>query len=214
MDVEDLDGEIEYERLRDAVNDHVAEEYAKDLHACQRTWDGSPRLSHVYAVAKLAEDYANVYYTEADFFKQSYMKLACKLSGLLHESMFAGANFERVVEVSDEAVARIVAEMSEDCRMPQPKRLELYANQIGLARPSTQVVMLANLVNDTTRVADRFRSRVNKEMLDATEVWVWESNVIFRSLGRIKDSIYLAGPFALLRRSLDEIDRKCQSRRR
>lgn len=213
MEVDEFEGEIEYERLTAAVTAHVAEDFIRERHAAQRLWDGTPRLTHAYAVSKLAEGYADLYYRDADFYQQTYCKLVCKLGGLLHESMEVGATFEDLVTISDEAVANTIASVTPDNRMPRPKRLKILANQIGLAKPPAQIIVLASLLHDSVRLEERFRKKTDPATIKTIRVWIEESREIFGVLGKIKESAFLVQPMATFRTGLIELDQLCRQRR-
>jgi len=213
MQVDNHESEIDYERLLAAINNRAVESFIVSNHASQCLWDGSPRLPHLHAVSRIAEDYADLFFKEADFYQQTYGKVVCRLAGMLHESMDAGLTFEDLVGVADEAVARTVAGITADRRLPRPKRIEIYANQVGLANEYVQIVELANLLSDVVRVRDQMKHRVPAATLVAVRFWLQEANEIFKVLGKIKESLYLAQPFVNLEAGLDDLWRRCRMKR-
>lgn len=210
MEVDSFEGEIEYERLAAAVAHQAAEDFVRDRHAAQRTWDGAPRLVHLYAVSKLAEDYADLFFREHDFYSHAYHKLVCRLGGLLHESMDWGATFEELTEVGDEAVARVVADLTADRRLPRPRRLRVLANQVGLSLASAQIIKLADLLHDTVRLSEILRKRPTVELGKLTRLWVEEARELFQVLSKIKESVFLARPIASLKTAIVELDQRAR----
>jgi len=214
MEVDSFEDEIEYERLMAALTCQAAENFIRDRHASQRTWDGAPLLTHLYAVSKLAEDYADLYFRDEDFYGHAYHKLVCRLGGMLHESMDWGATFEELTDVSDESVARAVAALTADRRLPRPKRLQILVNQVGLAMPTTHIIKMADLLHDTVRLNEAFRRRPTIELARLTELWIEESREVFHVMDKIKESAYLSQPVVNLKTSIAELDKKCRQLRR
>ena len=100
---------------------------------------------HLYAVGELAAHYASLTSDSIPDFPQRYRISVCRVAGYAHQLMESGCSFEDVVQIADEAVARIVAAVTPDVRYPEPRRMELFANQVGLAPVDAQLVKFADI---------------------------------------------------------------------
>jgi hypothetical protein len=88
------------------------------------------------------------------------MCIVCRAAGLLHETLLAGKDFEDLIDASDEAVAKLVADITPDVRLRRPKRCEVYANRVGLAPVPAQLVVLADLQHTTVALAKLASPRI------------------------------------------------------
>lgn len=199
------EGEIEYDRLHTAVSWAQVEAYAHRLHSAQTHPLGGPKLRHCYAVAELARRHAAVLFAEADFFSQRYHALVCRAGGLLHEAADYGAYFEDLVTAADEAVAQLVTSVSVDRRVPRPRRLRLYGNQVGLAPPAAQLIKLADLQHDCLLL----REAGDHPLLRA---WLEEAREVTSCLGRIQSVAALKAQVRQLKTDLQDLDQQRRQR--
>lgn len=213
QDDEPHEHEIEYDRLCDALNGSGSEAVAVKLHAGQQQLSGISKLAHLHAVSELASRYADHFYDEADFNEQRYRKLTCKYAGLLHEAIESGSCFEEVVDVSDETSARIVATLTADRRLPRPKRLKLYVNQVGLAGEPTQLVKLADLQHECYQILSIPTRQLKDGVLLQVEEWREEAIELLTVMGRIQESLNLAPQLATLKANLCELGQKCKDKK-
>jgi hypothetical protein len=201
--------EIEYDRLCDALTGRGADTMAIRLHASQQQLAGSSKLSHLHAVSELSGRYADTFYNEVDFNAQRYYKTCCKLAGLLHESMEWGGIFEQIVEVADETVARMVADLTPDRRIPRPKRRRLYFNQIGLSRPPAQLVKFADLQHEAHQLLSIQPKAIKPGTIETIRFWADDALEIIPLLDKIKGCYALVAPLAKLKVQLDELSDRC-----
>lgn len=134
----------EYERTRSSIDLQAALVFAQHRH----TTIGLPatRLSHFSTVGELTDLYlTDLYFETKDFIAARYMKTVCKAAAYLHEVIQFGKSFEDVVKITDDFVAGLVAQITPDPRLPFPKRIRLFGNQIGLASAEAQVIKLADM---------------------------------------------------------------------
>lgn len=201
--------EVEYDRLCDALTGRGAETMAIRLHASQQQLSGSSKLSHLHAVSELSNRYADLFYNEADFNAQRYYKTCCRLAGLLHESMEWGGVFEQIVAVADETVARMVADITPDRRIPRPKRRRLYFNQIGLARPPAQLVKFADLQHEAHNLFSIPPKALKSSTVETIRFWVEDALEVIPLLDKLKECYALIAPLAKLKVQLDELNDSC-----
>jgi hypothetical protein len=201
--------EIEYDRLCDALTGRGADTMVIRLHASQQQLTGSSKLSHLHAVSELSGRYADLFYNEVDFNAQRYYKTCCKLAGLLHESMEWGGVFEQIVEVADETVARMVADLTPDRRTPRPKRRRLYFNQVGLARPPAQLVKFADMQHEAQQLALIQPKSLKPTTIETIRFWVDDAQEIIPLLDKIKGCYALNAPLAKLKVQLDQLNERC-----
>lgn len=183
--------EVEYERLCDSLTGKGSDELALRLHAAHVQLGGGSKLIHLHAVSELAAQYSNTFYAEYDFSAQRYWGLSCRLAGLLHESMDWGGTFEDITSVADETVARTVAVLTADRRLPRPKRLELLANHIGLGDPAAQLIKLADLQHECFHLLGQNLGKSNDVVLVIIEDWLDEARFLARSMIKIRESVEL-----------------------
>jgi (p)ppGpp synthase/HD superfamily hydrolase len=213
QDEDPQEHEAEYDRLCNTLTGKGADAYAVKLHASQQQLSGASKLSHVYAVSKLAARYADYFYTESDFNEQRYRKLTCKFAGLLHEAIESGGQFEEVCDVSDETSARMVSMLTPDRRMPRPKRLKLYINQVGLAGEAVQLVKLADLQHECFQMLTVPNRSLKDKVLLQVEEWREEAIELLAAMSKIQESIYLAPQVAILKANLTKLGQKCRNRK-
>jgi hypothetical protein len=137
------ESQTEYDRLGSSLDRQKILAFAQ--HRAVMHGDQPGKASHVAAVGELAKRYVQLLCPDTDALERRYRAKVCEAAGFLHESLLQACSFELVVNIADEAVARIVAAMTPDWREPQPKRLILLTNQIGLASDDTQLVVLADI---------------------------------------------------------------------
>jgi hypothetical protein len=202
--------EVEYERLCDSLTGKGSDELALRLHAAHSQIGGGSKLIHLHAVSELASQYAGYYYAEHDFNAQRYCSLACRMAGLLHESMDWGGTFEDITSVTDETVARMVASLTADRRMPRPKRLELLSNQIGLGGPTVQLVKLADMQHECFHLCGQSLNKSNDTMLVIIEDWLDEARLLIRSMAKIRESIDIESQVADFHVKLSELGGKVE----
>lgn len=179
------------------------------LHASQQQLTGSSKLSHLHAVSELSGRHADTFYTEVDFNAQRYYKTCCKLAGLLHEAMEWGGVFEQIVEVADETVAGMVADLTPDRRIPRPKRRRLYFNQIGLARPPAQLVKFADLQHEANQLLSIQAKSLKPTTIETIRFWVDDAHEVIPLLDKLKGCYALNAPLAKLKVQLDELSDRC-----
>ena len=201
--------EIEYDRLCDSLTGRGADTMVIRLHASQQQLAGGSKLSHLHAVSELAQRYADLFYNEADFNAQRYYKTCCRLAGLLHEAMEWGGAFEQVVEVADETVARMVADITPDRRIPRPKRRRLYFNQLGLAHPPAQLVKFADLQHEAHNLLAIAPKALKQPTVETMRFWVDDAIEIIPLLDKIKGCYHFVAPITKLKAQLEELNARC-----
>jgi hypothetical protein len=189
MRSDQFEQEVEYERLCDSLTGKGSDELALRLHAAHVQIGGGSKLIHLHAVSELAAQYVDHYYNGHDFNEHRYWSLGCRLTGLLHEAMEWGGTFEDVVAVADETVARLVASLTADRRLPKPKRLELLANKVGLAAPAAQLVKLADMQHDCFHLCGLNLHKESDAQLNIISDWLDEARLLLRSMARIRESM-------------------------
>jgi hypothetical protein len=207
-----IENEIEYERLCEAITGKGSEALVVKLHSGQQQLSGLSKLAHVHAVSELAALYADDFYTEADFTEQRYRKMTCKYAGLLHEAIEFGSFFEELVDVSDENSARIVAMLTSDRRLPRPKRLKLYLNQVGVASEAAQIVKLADLQHECHQLLE-LPGRLIKASARVISEWREEAIDLLLVMGKIQESIYLTPQLAKLKTNLVTLGHKLKNKK-
>lgn len=205
IEVDVFEGELEFDRLHAMVSWPQIERYAHKLHASQGHLGDTPKLRHCHAVSELAARYAKEIFYDDDFFAQRYRTLVCRAGGMLHEAIDTGAFFEEVVKAGDEHIARLVASVSMDRRLPGPKRIRIYGNQIGLASAAAQAVKLADLQHDCLLLT--------RNLDLPAEAWVEEAKDILGSLGRIHAVPALALHAKQLKEDLQALDKSRKPKR-
>jgi hypothetical protein len=210
MRSDNYEQEVEYERLCDSLTGKGSDELALRLHAAHIQLGGGSKLIHLQAVSELSAQYADQFYAESDFNAQRYWGLSCRLTGLLHESMEWGGTFEDVTRVADETVARMVATITADRRIPRPKRLELLANQIGLGNPTVQLVKLADLQHECFHLCGQNLTRANDGMLAIIEDWLDEGRLLVRSMAKIRESTEIEDQVTNFHVKLSELSGKVE----
>lgn len=137
---------VEFSRLVKLFSWSTIDEFVTDRHSSQGCSWGESMLGHLYAVAKLAETLSYKVFDETDFNAQHYWAKVCRATGLLHESVrLAGSSFEELLELADTTTAKSVCDMTPDYRLPEPRRIEMWLNSVGLASAPAQLVVLADL---------------------------------------------------------------------
>ena len=212
MDADLDDQEVEYERVKEGLVWKDAEKLARALHTNSKHTDGTPKLAHLYTVSELAGRYAARFFADSSLMEQRYLASVCKFAGLLHESMVAGADFETLVKHADEAVARAVADLTPDCRMPRSARYELFVNRIGLAEPHTQLVALADMQHTVAALAT-WPISTNAEMRQL-RTRIDELQPVLASLGKLESSHVIAKPVQQARAALRSLDQTCRKPRK
>ena len=200
------EGEVEYERLSQILIWKQVEGLALKIHSSQGHLFGTSKLRHLYTVADLSCRWAKSFYTANDFQECHYRMASCQAIGLLHETMRYGATFEELVEAADETVARSVAELTEDVRLPYPRRLKLLANQVGLAGEPAQLVQLADLCADVSLFAGKGKVTVSLD-------WLERASEVCTVLTKLHASAELSSRLRSVRSGLDQIDKKAYSNR-
>ncbi len=177
MDTDELD--LDFDKLRSSLDIQAIAAFAHNRCALA---GGSPnRVSHLSEVGDDAYIYAGAIYTAVGLAELKYCRHVCQAAGLLHECMLQGCTFEDLVSVADEAVARLVATITPDIRMPRPKRLMTLANQIGLAPLTAAAVKLADLRHDMSLLGlDGDISR------DSVKEWIEEAQTLSDSLHKLR----------------------------
>jgi hypothetical protein len=184
------------------------EECAAAVHAGARHFDGSPKLRHLFAVSELTARQVDVYCQDRDVYEHRYYRRVCRAAGLLHEAMGVGASFESLTDAADEASAKVVAELTPDLRMARPKRLIVYANQVGLASAWAQLVVLADLRCN----AACFKCACVREGLDLLRERVEEARAVLQSLGKLQQTRGLAPVLQALVVELREQEKEVKRR--
>jgi hypothetical protein len=200
------DQETEYDRLHMTLDREAVIAFAQ--HRCTLLGHAPDKLIHLAAVADLAQRYAAILYKDADFTEQRYRAQVCAAAGFLHEAMLHGCDFERLVEVADEAVARVVAAVTPDVRQPVPRRVQLLANQVGLAGGDAQLVKLADLRHDCTCYAHLTESDPGR-----VRDWLEEAREILTCLHQLTGTT-LSSRIDAVREEVGKLDRATRAHRR
>jgi len=207
----ETEADVEYERLRDGLVWAGVDDFARCAHAAQRHVDGASKLAHLYVVSELAGRHAERYYAGADLFEKRYMTLVCKATGLLHEAMVAGRDYEDLVDAADEAVAGLVAALTPDLREPRSKRTHLLANRVGLAAEPAQLVMLADLQHEV--ISLRGLLGRNGDGVGLVRQRADECHELLAALGKISRSPPLAESVAATAAAVKSLERRCREAR-
>ncbi|NIN63607.1 MAG: hypothetical protein GTO63_02595, partial [Anaerolineae bacterium] len=83
-----------------------------------------------------------------------------------------GGNYEDLIYVADETVARLVSALTGDRRIPKPKRMDLLANQIGLGGAPAQIIKLADLQHDCFHLLGLPLGRPDEMLLELMGEWL------------------------------------------
>lgn len=207
MDAEKQEGIGELNHLAGELLKAAVDREVRGLHSVETHFDGTSKLQHLEAVSELSGRYANRFFAEADLFEQRYMVIVCRTAGLLHESMMVGLDFEQIVELTNETVARVVSDITPDQRYPWPKRLELYANRIGLARAETQIIKLADLQHSI-----RAAAMASPERRPVAEKAVEEAKMLIDSFNKIEDDFDLGYRVKTLAADVKALDHRFKER--
>ncbi len=208
MEADDFEQRIEYERLCDSLTGRGSDELVLRLHAAHSQLGGGSKLIHLHAVSELAAQHANNFYVEHDFNAQRYWTTSCRLAGLLHESMDWGGNYEDLIYVADETVARLVSALTGDRRIPKPKRMDLLANQIGLGGAPAQIIKLADLQHDCFHLLGLPLGRPDEMLLELMGEWLDDARLILRSMVKIQESPLLDAQVADLRVKMSQLSER------
>lgn len=200
-----VDQEMEFLRLNASFDWDAIERLTLDSHGGQGSADGSPKLKHCYAVSELAERLAREHFEDMDLSSQLYWTRVCKTAGLLHETMERGCLFEEIVAASDEAVAKVVGGCTRDVTLPGPRRVEMYANQVGLADAATQLVKLCDLRHEAVVRLSVMEARPTEEDAEKTSAWLLEARFVFPTLNKV-ESLVTAPQASRLRSDLDRLE--------
>lgn len=201
--------EIEYDRLCSSLTGRGASIMALRLHASQQQLSGASKLSHLHAVSDLSGRYADMFYNESDFNAQRYYKTCCKLAGMLHEAMEWGGSFEQVIEVSDETVARVVAAITPDQRIPRPKRRKLLFNQIGLAKPPAQIVKFADIQHEAHQLVSTIPVGIKPSSIESILLWIEDAIEILPLLDKLRECYPFLAQLNKLKETLNELNTHC-----
>lgn len=119
-----------------------------------------PRFDHARLVSKASGRLAETYFADRVMVNDRLYHVAvCRLGGLLHEAIrFCGVSYEELAALTDKAVADVVGALSAHNGVPQPRRLDLLANQLGHGGPTAQLVKLVDFVCEASDL---------EELLDA-----------------------------------------------
>lgn len=173
--------ELEYERLQINLDRQAILAFAQ--HQAQLMGGGVERLAHITAVGELCLKYVKALDPDADPMAQKYFCSVCEAAGFLHETMQQGCDFEALVAVSDEAVAKIVASLTPDVRLPRPRRAALLGNQLGLATLHTQLVKLADMRHECA-----VRLKQAESDPQAARDWLTEEDAIYGCLTKLHNT--------------------------
>lgn len=200
------DHDVEYDRLSSGLDLQAALAFAQH----RSTLLGQPavKLVHLSAVGVLAAKYAAVYYRDEGFLEQRYHSRVCEAAGYLHEVGLLGCVFEDLVAVADEAVAKVVAGLTPDGRLPFPDRVQRYANQVGLGAAPVQLVKLADLRHDCKQQFELSQSRP----ADVRD-WLEEAREVLACLHKLSGTP-LASRIASVKAEVLALDRQTKDHRR
>jgi hypothetical protein len=177
MDADELN--LDFDKLRSSLDIQAIAAFAHNR--CALSGGSSNRVNHLSEVGDDAYIYAGAIYTAVGLAELKYCRQVCQAAGLLHECMLQGCTFEDLVDVADEAVARVVATITPDVRMPRPKRLMMLANQIGLAPATAAAVKLADLRHDMSLLG--LDNDINR---DSVKLWIEEAQVVSDSFHKLR----------------------------
>jgi hypothetical protein len=206
MRSDNYEQEVEFDRLCDSLTGKGSDELVMRLHAEHSQIGGGSKQIHLHAVSELAAQYADHFYSANDFNAHRYWILSCRLAGMLHEAMEWGATFEDITSVADETVARLVASITPDRRLPRPKRLELYSNQVGLAPAPAQLIKLADLQHECFRLCGLNLDKKKDPTLKIINEWLDEARLVVRSIATIRESTELEDQISEFHVKLSELD--------
>lgn len=177
--------DVEYDRLRSVISWRGIESLINQRHGSHTSVDGTPKLRHLYAVYELISKLCKSVYAERDLNLQNYWTKVAGAAALLHEVMsLGGCVYEQVVEVADEATARVVCNCTPDPRLPRPKRLLLYSNQVGLAEEVPQMVKLCDLRHEATIRRRVFEYAERVQAVAMASEWLEEAYAVLPVLDK------------------------------
>lgn len=164
------------------------------------------------AAKRLAQNYHEE--LESSLYGTNYYARAAHLAGLLHESMLrTGTTFEQLVERSDVTVARTVAAITPDPRIPRPFRYERLANAIGCSGAVSQLVKLADLRHDCYLLLEMVAAK-QPGLLDTVGEFCAECRAVLESMHALKEHRMSQRVLAELRRDLKTLQNFCGAPKR
>lgn len=175
--------EIEYVRLYSALKmNRILEFVKKRAYGVGRSVED---FKHCVAVGELAATLFDRHGGDADatFVERDYRRAACRAAGYLHEAVTYGCNFDDVVEVADESVARLALGIAQDPRLPMPARSVEYANRVGRSGLEGHIVALADIRHEAHRRSGRVCTRT-REYREEIAAWMKMATEVLKTMRR------------------------------
>lgn len=175
------DHEIEFDRLHASIDRQAVIAFAQ--HRTLLAGGDTTRLVHLNTVGELAGRYAEALHADLDFVEKRYRRQVCEAAGFLHDTLLQGCDFESLVSLADEAVAKVVAAVTPDVRLPAPKRMMMLGNAIGLAGGDAQLVKLADLRHEAVLKA----AAVESDPV-GVRAWLSEASEVLSCLHQLRNT--------------------------
>jgi hypothetical protein len=178
----------EFEKPKANYDAEAIKAFAIETYRSRLFATGISQLTYAEEVCQGAWRLAWAFYAdeEYDLSEQLYWSSVCETSGLLYDVLLLGRTFEDVIDVADEGVARTVAALTQDPRLPEPKRLEMYANQVGLAGRPTQLVKLCLLGRSAPHVIKVAEGSPGGYDLGKIDSWLREVRLVIPVLSDVR----------------------------
>lgn len=197
--IDDVD--LEIEKITQTIDTRSALAFAEA--AALQHGKNPEHIIHLKNVGKTAEALASAYYVDYDTLHRRYIEKVCCISGYMHEVLLMGKTFEDVVRISDVSVARIISAVTPDVRLPIPERIVLYTNRVGLADAPSQIVKMADLIQE----AIEYKNTAFEKFSDSHKQWLAEARTLAKSLHKLVDSP-LTGQLRELNSHLREVENR------
>lgn len=113
-------------------------------------FDGSLLIDHAIRVARLSEAITTTLYSADGYIlpaDRDFVDVAVS-AGLLHGAMVRGMSFEDIAHTTGLEVARTVAAISSDSRLPRPMRVQEKLGRVANAAKHQQAVLLADIMDE------------------------------------------------------------------
>lgn len=180
----------ESKRLASLLSVSRAVRFAQNC--CRRAELPPTRYTHLSAVSELAGLYAHRYYKDGDYVHMVHTRRALEAAGALHEVLQQSCSFDDLVAVADERVARLVANVTPDCRAPLPDRRKWLANQVGHGDAAVQILALVDTRHECVMHCEALRRNstpaVAASAQDAAASWLETAKLVVASLHKLHAS--------------------------
>jgi hypothetical protein len=182
---------------------------------CAQPEGHGDRLAAPYKVSEVAHKLAcRYYFGDAD--GDSGLVNVVRVAGLMIYAIERyGMAFQSVCDLADLEVARSVAELTHDQRLPEGLRKTRFPAQIGNGGSASQLVKLAEIGVIQRRVIstfsrDQLRERATRHWLRG---WVEEAGAVLDAMHTIRAHKELATWFADCRRGLEQVTKRVEEAR-